>query len=136
MNLKNCKYMRSEEFKARQVWLKFTDAVGIALEVIADSVDSLREWFKAWSKKPMKSKADNLTLELNFDEAPGLAKNTGSPAPLKIKNIIDIEALQYFGIGSGWCVMSRSEEERYCIKTKREKYPDIFNYQGKHPALH
>lgn len=68
MNLKNYKYMKSAEFKARQLWLGFVDAVGIALEVIADSIDNLREWFKKWSKKPMKNKADNLTLEMNFDE--------------------------------------------------------------------
>ena len=52
MNLKNCKYVKNEEFKARQIWLKFTGAVGIALEVITEGVDSLREWFKKWSKKP------------------------------------------------------------------------------------
>lgn len=41
-------YQRGTEFKARQLWLDFQDAVGPALEAIAESVDKSRAWFKAW----------------------------------------------------------------------------------------
>lgn len=50
MNLKNCKYMKSAEFKAKQLWLGFTDAVGIVLQVMADVKESAANWFKAWAK--------------------------------------------------------------------------------------
>ena len=34
-------YQRSTEFKARQLWLDFQDAVGTALEAIAEVVDGI-----------------------------------------------------------------------------------------------
>lgn len=43
-------YQAKAEFKARQLWLDFGDAVGPALEAIADSVDASRKAFKAWLK--------------------------------------------------------------------------------------
>lgn len=43
-------YQSGAEFKARQLWLDFKDAVGPALEAIADSVDASRKAFKAWLK--------------------------------------------------------------------------------------
>ena len=42
--------MRNAEFKARQLWLGFTDAVGIAFQVMADVKESAANWFKAWAK--------------------------------------------------------------------------------------
>lgn len=50
MNLKNCKYMKSTEFKARQAWLDFVDAVGIVLEIMAEVKEETADWFKAWVK--------------------------------------------------------------------------------------
>jgi len=50
MNLKNCKYMKTPEFKARQVWLPFVDAVGIALEIMSDIKEQTATWFKSWVK--------------------------------------------------------------------------------------
>lgn len=46
----NRRYQAGDEFKARQLWLDFKDAVGPALEAIADSVDASRKQFKAWLK--------------------------------------------------------------------------------------
>jgi len=43
-------YQAGAEFKARQMWLRFNDAVGDALEAIADVVDASRKAFKAWQK--------------------------------------------------------------------------------------
>jgi hypothetical protein len=43
-------YQGSAEFKARQLWLDFKDAVGPALEAIAASVEASRKQFKAWMK--------------------------------------------------------------------------------------
>lgn len=43
-------YMKGAEFKARQAWLDFADAVGPALQAIADSIDASRKAFKAWAK--------------------------------------------------------------------------------------
>jgi len=40
MNIKSKTYMRNAEFKARQLWLGFTDAVGIALQIMADVKES------------------------------------------------------------------------------------------------
>jgi hypothetical protein len=50
MNLKNCKYMKGTEFKARQAWLGFVDAVGIALQIMADVKEKSADWFKTWVK--------------------------------------------------------------------------------------
>ncbi len=36
MNLKNKTYMKSSEFKARQFWLPFVDAVGVVLQVLEE----------------------------------------------------------------------------------------------------
>lgn len=44
------RYQGDAEFKARQMWLDFQDAVGPALEAIADSVMESRKRFKAWLK--------------------------------------------------------------------------------------
>lgn len=44
------RYQAGAEFKARQIWLDFADAVGPALEAIADSVMESRKRFKAWVK--------------------------------------------------------------------------------------
>jgi hypothetical protein len=43
-------YQAGEEFKARQMWLDFKDAVGTALEAISSSVEASRKAFKAWLK--------------------------------------------------------------------------------------
>ena len=43
-------YQGGAEFKARQMWLDFQDAIGPALEAIADSVMESRKRFKAWLK--------------------------------------------------------------------------------------
>jgi len=43
-------YQGGAEFKTRQLWLDFKDAVGPALEAIADSVMESRKRFKAWLK--------------------------------------------------------------------------------------
>lgn len=44
----NRAYQRGSEFKARQQWLDFQDAVGSALEAISGVVDKSRAWFKKW----------------------------------------------------------------------------------------
>ena len=67
-NLKSQKYMKSDEFKLRQLWLEFVDAAGIALRTIAEKIEGFREWFKKWRNKPMKNKFDNRTLELDFTQ--------------------------------------------------------------------
>lgn len=54
------KYMKGIEFKSRQLWLDFECAASIALRVVADSIDNLREWFKEWKAKP-KAKAVNFS---------------------------------------------------------------------------
>ena len=41
-------YQRSKEFRERQLWLDFQDAVGTALEAIAEVVNQSRAWFKKW----------------------------------------------------------------------------------------
>lgn len=41
-------YQKGTEFKARQLWLDFQDAVGPALEAIAEVVDKSRAWLKKW----------------------------------------------------------------------------------------
>ncbi len=46
--------MKGIEFKSRQLWLDFECAAGIALQVVADSIDDLRKWFKEWKPKHIK----------------------------------------------------------------------------------
>ena len=50
MNLKSKTYMKSAEFKARQIWLPFTDAPGVVLELLEDTKRQAWEWFKTWRK--------------------------------------------------------------------------------------
>ncbi len=45
-----CKYMKSAEFKARQAWLDFVDAVGIALQIMAEVQENSAAWLKKWVK--------------------------------------------------------------------------------------
>ena len=52
MNIKNKTYMKRAEFKARQLWLPFSDAVGIVLEIMEECIVSARQWFKRWARKP------------------------------------------------------------------------------------
>lgn len=42
------RYMGGAEFESRQMWLDFQDAVGTALQAIANGVDASRKAFKAW----------------------------------------------------------------------------------------
>lgn len=68
MNLKSKTYMKSAEFKARQLWLGFTDAVGIVLEIMANTKEKTADWFKAWVKEfrtPYTIKKQE-QLKLNF----------------------------------------------------------------------
>lgn len=64
--MKSIKYMKSEEFKARQSWLPFVDAVGIALQIMSEVKEATADWFKAWVKDfrtPLKiQKPDQLSL--------------------------------------------------------------------------
>ena len=56
------RYMQSAEFKARQLWLPFSDAVGIVLQILEERKQ------KAWSgSKITSSRAENLTLVLPFE---------------------------------------------------------------------
>jgi hypothetical protein len=71
MNLKNCKYMKTPEFKTRQVWLNFVDAVGIALEIMAEVKEKAADWFSAWRKEfrtPQANKKHGQQLKINFLE--------------------------------------------------------------------
>lgn len=45
-----CKYMKSAEFKARQAWLDFVDAVGVALQIMAEVKENSAAWLKKWVK--------------------------------------------------------------------------------------
>lgn len=51
MNLKSKTYMKGTEFKERQLWLPFTDAVGIALQVMEEVKEKAATWFKTWKKE-------------------------------------------------------------------------------------
>lgn len=68
MNLKNCKYMKNEEFKTQQFWLPFVDAVGIALQISADLKEKTADWFKAWVKefRTPRTKRKQEQLKLDF----------------------------------------------------------------------
>lgn len=48
--MKSRAYMKGSEFKARQGWLPFVDAVGIVLKVLEPVKEAAWEWFKAWKK--------------------------------------------------------------------------------------
>ena len=44
------RYMKSAEFKARQLWLDFKDAIGTALEAVEPVKEKAWAWFEAWRK--------------------------------------------------------------------------------------
>ena len=67
MNLKNCKYMKSAEFKARQIWLPFVDAVGIALQVMAEVKEQAADWLKTWIKDFRTPRTIKKQEQLNLD---------------------------------------------------------------------
>lgn len=48
--MKSRAYMKGAEFKARQSWLPFVDAVGIVLEVLEPVKAAAWTWFKEWKK--------------------------------------------------------------------------------------
>lgn len=62
-------YQRGKEFKARQLWLDFLDAVGTALEAIAEVVDQSRAWFKKWVREFVTKavETDNSSRQLNIE---------------------------------------------------------------------
>ncbi len=68
MNIKSKTSMRNAEFKARQLWLGFTDAVGIALQVMADVKEQAADWFKAWAKgfRTVRTIKEPVQLVINF----------------------------------------------------------------------
>lgn len=53
-------YMKSDEFKSRQLWLDFGCAASIAYEILQKSVMDFRQWFKEWKPKKVVVKAVNL----------------------------------------------------------------------------
>jgi len=48
--MKSRAYMKGTEFKARQGWLPFVDAIGIALQVLEPVKAAAWDWFKKWKK--------------------------------------------------------------------------------------
>jgi len=71
-DMKN-RYMKSIEFKTRQLRLDFECAASIALRVVADSIDDFRKWFKKWNVKVKQEKPVNkskwLWVELKMLQA-------------------------------------------------------------------
>lgn len=67
MNIKSKTYMKSTEFKARQLWLDFTDAVGMVLQVMADVKEQAADWFKAWVKGFRTARTVKKQNQLTFD---------------------------------------------------------------------
>lgn len=55
----NTKFLKSAEFKARQLWLDFEDAVGTVLEILEPVKESAWLWFAKWKagfcSKPKKA---------------------------------------------------------------------------------
>jgi hypothetical protein len=77
MNLKNHNYMKGAEFKTRQFWLPFVDAVGVALQVMADVKEQTADWFKAWVKRFRTSRKVTLRyLGMEVDDALAIAEQT------------------------------------------------------------
>ncbi|BCB27299.1 hypothetical protein SKTS_21850 [Sulfurimicrobium lacus] len=72
MNLNSKTYMKGTEFKERQFWLPFADAVGIALQVMKTVRESTAKWFKAWKKgfcsKPARTMKTAFQMPLPFIE--------------------------------------------------------------------
>ena len=68
MKIKSLNYMKSAEFKARQFWLPFTDACGIALQVLANVKEQAADWFKAWVKgfRTARENKQPVQLAINF----------------------------------------------------------------------
>lgn len=54
-------YMRNAEFKARQLWIDFQDAVGTALEVLEPVKEAAWNWFNEWRKNFRTSKIQAAT---------------------------------------------------------------------------
>lgn len=64
--MKSRAYMKGAEFKARQGWLPFVDAVGIVLRELEPVKAAAWAWFKKWKNEGHKAmkKAPNKGLEL------------------------------------------------------------------------
>lgn len=48
--MKSHAYMKGAEFKARQGWLPFVDAVGIVLQQLEPIKAAAWDWYKKWKK--------------------------------------------------------------------------------------
>lgn len=69
--------MKGEEFKTRQFWLPFEDAVGVALQVMADVKEQAADWFKAWVKRFRTSRKVTLRcLGIEIDDAVAISEQT------------------------------------------------------------
>lgn len=86
MNLKNKNYMRGAEFKARQIWLPFVDAVGIVLEIMSDMKEKSTDWFKAWTKEFRTPRQVRKQTQLNLDFMRQV-KDWANWTPKKNKNL-------------------------------------------------
>lgn len=64
--------MKNDEFKARQAWLPFVDAVGIVLQVLEPVKKAAWDWFAQWKKdfitKTIKPQS-GIQLPLPFESA-------------------------------------------------------------------
>lgn len=88
MNLKNKRYMRNTEFTAKQLWLKFTDAVGIVLREMAETKKATTDWLKKFIKDCRTGwKKNNIAprqLELIFRNSRG---QFTKPKPTQAQNL-------------------------------------------------
>lgn len=71
MKISRC-YMKGQEFKNRQTWLPFVDAVGIVLEVLEPVKEAAWAWFREWKKTFITKMPQTVTsFQLNLFDIEG-----------------------------------------------------------------
>lgn len=61
--LNSRRYMKSAEFKERQIWLDFKDAIGTAIEAVHEIIEAGRDWIKKWEREFLMPKAKVLNIK-------------------------------------------------------------------------
>lgn len=104
MNIKSKTYMRNAEFKARQLWLDFTDAVGITLQIMADVKESAADWFKTWAKgfRTARTIKQPVQLAINFLQQRSIKEWTEWMPEKNLDNLPTTHRLRNIAMNGCW----------------------------------
>jgi acyl carrier protein phosphodiesterase len=81
--------MKGSEFKARQLWLPFIDAVGIALQIMSEVKEQAADWFKGWVKNFRSARAAVKPVQIELVFASSFSNHWLQWTPGKNKSLFE-----------------------------------------------